>query len=719
MREVPDALLVFPPFWDTASPYLSVPVLAAWMRRAGFRVEAEDLSIRCASALLTPRAMNDSLEDARRILARWPASRSAAERDAFAGNLSLCSKVWEMTGDRLLAPFQPGGPKPRTVDDYTAFRRKLAWAFTIASTPFHPFALKVDGLVGDMLERLSSVRAMAGAGSGAPGMRHIEQYAREQARRGLPLIGISVAGPSQLVPALLIAKTVKAGSPETFVVIGGPHVPYIVDALRHDERIFDWVDAFVPGEGELPLMQLCAAIREGHDPSAVRGLLLRRRGCVVSSGPADRVNIAEIPPPDFTGFEPDRYLGNSGCLPLTFARGCSWSRCSFCTQHICFDGYRAMETNQIVEHVTETVARHGVSALAINDENLTPRRLRELATIVRTHCPEVRWQALARLTPRLADPVLARELAGSGCAMLSMGLESADQSVLDMNRKGIHSDKVPEILRALHDAGIWLNVFLVFGLPGERPETAFGTIEFLFRNRDRVDSFSPTVFRLEKGSPIAADMETYGITPDDIPADHCDSEIPVRETRWLTKPEAMVCLEAFIDGLVGSPQCPVEQADLNGQFLLQMLAARGVGAMREEMQRRADATREACALLEHDQDAFRRWWPALELEDLDPADPNSCVALSLPDRGTFFTLQRTELLLLSMRALGIDLNLLRRGFGKLLTDDVEQAGLEWGITASVLLLLSSRLVQESAAYGKPIRALQLFDATREIGTFVA
>lgn len=711
MRRSPDALLVFPPFWDTASPYLSVPVLAAWMRKQGFHVETADLGLACTKALLTPDVLGRSLDAARRLQQHWPADRGNDALADFSANLSLCELVWDVLGHRLLDPFRSDAPRPQKVADYTAFRRKLAWAFAIASAPFYPLALKVEGLVGDALNRLSSICEWIDAGVQAPGMEAIEAFAREQGRRGLPLVGISVAGPSQLVPAFLMARTMKAQSPETFLVIGGPQVPYIADALRHCERVFDWVDAFVPGEGEIPLMELCAAVGKGRDATAVRGLLIRRNGRIVSTGAPERVPIEALPPPDFEGFEPDRYLGNAGCLPLTFARGCSWSQCTFCTQHICFDGYRAMAPQQVTEHLTHTVSRYGATSVAINDENLTPQRLRELAAIVRTHCPEVRWQALARLAPRLADATLARELADSGCAMLSMGLESADQAVLDRNRKGIHADKVPDVLKALHDAGIWLNIFLIFGLPGETPETAFASIDFLHANRSCVDSFSPTVFRMEKGSPIAAEPTLYGITPADVPPDHCDSELPIDHTQWLTKPEAIVCLETLIDGLVGSPQCPIEQADLNGQFVLQMLAESGIAAIRSEMQRRAQSTRAASALLEHDNTAYAPWWKALGLERFDLSDPSSRIVLSLPAQGTFFTLAHNELQLLRLRALNIPMAMLKNGFANLLSDEMDKAGVDWGITATVLLFLSSRLIQESEAGS--IRVLRVVDSTPE------
>jgi anaerobic magnesium-protoporphyrin IX monomethyl ester cyclase len=691
-----DVLLVFPPYWDTASPYLSVPTLAAFLRTRGICVEAIDLNISCARTLLTPQALRDSLNAAKRVLRAWPARGSAVERHDFEENLALCERVWEVAGPNLLAPFAVDAPFPQTVDDYTAFRRKMTWAFTIASVPFYPVRLNTQGLVGtDALERLSAVCDLVDAGTCAPGLDVVKTFAQDRARQPPRLLGISVAGPSQLVPGLLLAKCLKARSPETFVCVGGPQIPYIEGALRRYDRPFDWVDAFVAGEGELPLTDLCLALERGAAPLSVPGLLMRGSSGVVHTGRPQRVELGSLPPPDFTGFEPRHYLGNTGCLPLSFSRGCSWNRCTFCTQHICFDGYRAMDAAQVARHVAYTVQRHPITTIAVNDENLTPHRLLEVGDAVRTHAPGVRWQALARLTPRLADPELARGLADRGCVMLSMGLESAEQEVLDLNQKGIYAKHVPEILRALHNAGIWLNVFLIFGLPGETPETAIETIDFIARNRQTVDSFSPTVFRLEKDSPIAANPQDFGIEPGPVPPDHCDSELPVQTTRWLTKPEAMVCLETLINELVGTPQCPVEQADLNGQFVLQMLQIMGVPSLRRDMERRAEASRDASALLEQDTGgAYKDWWASLHLGEPDAEPADMRIVLALPDRGTFFTLTRQELLLLHLRSLGLPMDSILRSFGSLFEDEVEKAGMGWGITASILLLLSARLFQE-------------------------
>jgi anaerobic magnesium-protoporphyrin IX monomethyl ester cyclase len=706
MPSVPDILLVFPPFWDTGSPYLSVPTLAAWLRRAEIRVEAIDLNRRCTERLLTAEAMTGSLRIAEQMLRDRPAGLSEDHRHEFAANLELCRTVWDAAGDRLIAPFQPS-TEPAGVEDYTALRRRLGWAFNIASTPYYP--IRLDGLSGtDALSRLSAVCELAESGIGAPGLRFAGDFAREHATRAIPLVGISIAGPSQLAPALLIARMFKAHAPMTFVCVGGPQVPYIAAALAQYHRPFDWVDAFVPGEGELPLADLTLAIREGRDPSTVRGLLVLRGQSVLSTGEPGRVDIAKLPVPDFTDFEPWRYIGNDLCLPLTFSRGCSWGRCSFCTQHICFDGYRAMAPKQIEDQIGSIMDRFGIRSLAINDENLTPGRLRDLAEIAGTSFPNVRWQALARLAPELADPELARELAESGCVMLSMGLESGDQGVLDTNRKGIRVEQVPSILRALHEAGIWLNVFLIFGLPGETPETAMHTVEFVQANLPHFDSLSPTVFRVERGSPIAVAPERFGIVLTDVPLDHCDSEIPVSNSPWLTKPEAMVCVEGLINGLLGAPQCPIEQADLNGQFVLQMLADVGIEALRAEMQARADATDAAADLIEYSTEAYREWWGHIEAEARAPDDAGETrVILSLPDRGTFFTLTPHERLLFRLRALGPNLDDLQRGFGMLLEDEVERARMQWGVTASVILLLSSRLPQESLRAEDSLQVLRL------------
>ena len=507
-----------------------------------------------------------------------------------------------------------------------------------------------------------------------------------------------------MLPAFALAEAYKSRFKDGFVCVGGPHIPYITDALRRCPRPFEWVDAFVPGEGELPLAGICRSVTEGRDASRVKGLFARRNGEVVCTGPQEVVALDSLPPPDFSGFEPKTYLANGGSVGLAFARGCSWSRCAFCTQFVSYDGYRAMSQERIAEHVVAVTRRYQIRTISLNDENVTPARLREFGEVVRATAPGLRWMALARLSPKLADTELARELADSGCAMLSLGLESADQDVLNLNRKGISVQSLPAILRTLNDAGIWTHVFLIFGLPGESGASAVRTIRFAHENLGALDSLSPTTFRLERHSAVWAEPQSFGIVPAEVPGDWCNSAISFDTTASIRPGEAYAFVEYLIQSLLGQRQCPIEQGELNGQYILQLLAQLGVSGLRAAMEDRATMTSAARDALTADNTLFQRWLGHPSAASLlAGSGGNEKVLLTNPGRGVYLAVNRTGLTILKLRSLGLPLEDIKKlcalSGGP---PDADNAEREWQVDTFNLLVLISRLVQE--ALGDPAGA---------------
>ncbi len=444
------------------------------------------------------------------------------------------------------------------------------------------------------------------------------------------------------------------------------------------------------------------------DVTGIRGLHLRRDGRMVFTGDQEVVAMDDLPPPDFTNFEPETYPTNDGAVCLTFARGCSWSKCAFCTQFITFSGYRTMSDEKVAEHIAAVTRRHRIRTISLNDENVTPERLRAFGAIVGRTAPGVKWMTLARLSPALADRALAGELAASGCVMLSLGLESADQKVLNLNRKGIAVQAMPAILRSLHRAGIWVHVFVIFGLPGETSASALRTIGFIHDHLDMIDSVSPTVFRLERHSAIWQDPPAFDVVCDPVPDDWCAVEMPCDTKKWMTRGESLIFIEYMIHSLVGRRQCPIEQGDLNGQYLIQLLERRGTAHLRTEMETRAGRSAAAGKALIADDALFREWMQTPVFATLASHTGTRDVLLSLPANGIFLFLNYTGQRVLKLRSLGLPLDDIQKAYRRLVSaaveDDVE---MEWKIDTFILLLLTSRIIQDGylpAEPGAPVAA---------------
>jgi hypothetical protein len=110
--------------------------------------------------------------------------------------------------------------------------------------------------------------------------------------------------------------------------------------------------------------------------------------------------------------------------------------------------------------------------------------------------------------PLLADPAFCRRLAASGCAMLQLGLESADQQVLDALGKGTRLDQIDCALGNLAEARIGVFLYVLFGTPAEHRDAALRTRDFVASHADRIDFINVALFNLPTASAEAPRLAT-------------------------------------------------------------------------------------------------------------------------------------------------------------------------------------------------------------------
>jgi radical SAM superfamily enzyme YgiQ (UPF0313 family) len=88
----------------------------------------------------------------------------------------------------------------------------------------------------------------------------------------------------------------------------------------------------------------------------------------------------------------------------------------------------------------------------------------------------LRWTCNSRVD--FVDPELLSMMRRAGCWMVSWGIESGSQQILNNVRKGITLEKVERGLRWSKEAGIGNWGYFIIGLPGETEETIEQTIKF-------------------------------------------------------------------------------------------------------------------------------------------------------------------------------------------------------------------------------------------------
>jgi hypothetical protein len=331
------------------------------------------------------------------------------------------------------------------------------------------------------------------------------------------IIGISIAGDSQLIPALSLSRLIKQQFDNVHVVVGGYVVTLLADTIMKYEELFTtFFDSAILYEGELPLLKLTEAIAEGDILDGVPNLIHYCKCRILTNDilPPDSIN--SLPTPCFDDFKLESYLSPDPVLPILSSKGCYWGKCAFCSHNESYRWrYRNRDASKIADDLQHLSNRYGVHHFVFTDEAISPASISRLSDELINRDEDYRLSTNIRFE-RHFTPELCRKMHEAGFRLLYLGLESGCNRILDVMKKGITKEIAAEVCQNIHSADIWNHLYVFFGFPTESREEAQETIDFLLTNKNIINSFSVGYFILNKGAAVAKYPEQYGIDRIDI-----------------------------------------------------------------------------------------------------------------------------------------------------------------------------------------------------------
>ena len=160
-------------------------------------------------------------------------------------------------------------------------------------------------------------------------------------------------------------------------------------------------------------------------------------------------------------------------LPVT--DGCSWNHCTFCEMYTAPQkAFRARAEDEVLESIRRTGQMYGDQIrrvfLADGDALVLPtRRLLAILDAIRQHMPAVHRVSSYCLARNLKKKTVEEltQLRAAGLAMVYLGAESGDDTVLAKVNKGETFDSTRSALDKLGAAGITRSVMILNGLGGQ------------------------------------------------------------------------------------------------------------------------------------------------------------------------------------------------------------------------------------------------------------
>ena len=291
--------------------------------------------------------------------------------------------------------------------------------------------------------------------------------------------GSTAANPTSIE----VMAAVKAAVPSAITVYGGVYPTYAADVLL--ER-YSQVDVIVRGEGEATVAELVSLIASGGgDFEKVRGITWRDLNGRIRRNP-DREPIVDLDPYrvawELADWSLYKAFGTDGAAAgIQFSRGCPRT-CTYCGQWAFWKRWRHRSINRFVNDLQLLHDRYNVRSVWIADENWGDD-------------PELLHAVLAQLAERQLDLAIycsmcasdvARDIEHlalyrkSGIRFILMGVESANDEVLQRIGKDNPQEMVKTVATELRKNGILSVVNYIFGIQPETHRSMWQSLKRIF-----------------------------------------------------------------------------------------------------------------------------------------------------------------------------------------------------------------------------------------------
>lgn len=286
-----------------------------------------------------------------------------------------------------------------------------------------------------------------------------------------------------------ILKFSKKLKPDLVTIVGGG---LITAAPETAMQGLEAADIGIIGEGEYTIKELADAIELGNDLNSVKGIIYRTSGnqLLMTEKREEIDDLDALPFPDYDGFEYEKVINNSyrtedeaiinvgsslyGAAVICTSRSCPFN-CTFCF-HTCGNRYRKRSLDNIFLEIDQLVEKYNIRYLNILDELFGSDSNRVIEFCKRIEKYNIVWRAGTRVDN--ATEALYETMRKAGCCLLGLGIESANNSILESMNKKITIEQIENAFDQAKKAGIGITGYLLLGDKNESTETFKDTIEF-------------------------------------------------------------------------------------------------------------------------------------------------------------------------------------------------------------------------------------------------
>ncbi|MHA1267594.1 MAG: B12-binding domain-containing radical SAM protein [Candidatus Helarchaeota archaeon] len=288
---------------------------------------------------------------------------------------------------------------------------------------------------------------------------------------------------SMIHRSLLTGRVLKKAFPDIPIIFGGPHVTIFPEQTLRNNAFIDFI---IYGEGEYTTVELLDEI-EKFTPnfSQIRGIGYKEDGKTIINPRRPYIkNIDELPLParhllPMKTYKPSKWVVKKppGTLAVV-SRGCPY-QCTFCSKAIWGQTVRERGAEKVVEEIIDLKEKYRINDVIFGDDTFTihKKRVMRICELLRKNRIDISWSCLTRVD--CVDKELLSKMKQSGCHQVGYGVESGNQEILNIIKKGITIKQIKTAFKIAKEVGLDTRAFIIYGLPGETEDKARETLSLL------------------------------------------------------------------------------------------------------------------------------------------------------------------------------------------------------------------------------------------------
>lgn len=273
----------------------------------------------------------------------------------------------------------------------------------------------------------------------------------------------------------IFTKITKSILPECKIVAGGAFATFCFTDIFAETQI----DYVIRGEGDYAMLKLCNIIfkRVNENIETISGIVYRKKNNeLYINNSIERISdLDQLPFIKRDLIDLKKYT-----IPFTIstARGCPGD-CIFCSSRA-FWGKKVYirSARNIFQEIMHIYKKYKSKQFYIADDTFTasPRRVEEFCKLILESKIDFDWSCESRAN--VVTDELCKRIVDAGCGKVQIGLESADNEILQKLKKRVTIEQIENAVKLLYKYKLNIVVSFIIGNAHDTHETMKKTLDF-------------------------------------------------------------------------------------------------------------------------------------------------------------------------------------------------------------------------------------------------